>query len=235
MESSDTKAGHGIGPLLRELRDILFEPATADRTALLDRTSVSVERMAQVAGLQALLIPIVAAPLLLLAEPTGPVGDLGWVLALGGITVVIAIGAAFIRSPAVSVHALAFANAFTATILAMLAWLSGGCDSPFPILFPLLASSITPYRPQTRRILIGWLLLCVSAPLFYEDTVTGRDVAEVMMVGAAAVATFLTMVWVSSRASRSEAGLMERDLDGQARTGRTCRRGRPADGDKRGA
>jgi signal transduction histidine kinase len=209
MESSDTKTGRGIGPLLRELRDILFEPATGDRTALLDRTSVSVERMAQVTGLQALLIPIVAAPLLLLAEPTGPVGDVGWVLALGGIAVVIAIGAALIRSPAVSVRALAFANAFTATILAMLAWLSGGFGSPFPILFPLLASSITPYRPQTRRILIGWLLLCVSAPVFYEDTVTGRDVAEVLMIGAASVATFLTMVWLSTRASRSEAGLMD--------------------------
>jgi signal transduction histidine kinase len=207
MESSDTKAGHGIGPLMRELRGILFEPG--ERPALRDRTSVSVERMAQVAGLQALLMPIIAAPMLLLAEPTEPVGDVGWVLALGGIAAVIGIGATFVRSPTVSIRELAFANAFTASILAMLAWLSGGFGSPFPILFPLLASSITPHRPQTRRILIGWLLLCVSAPLFYEDAVSARDVAEVTMIGAASVATFLTMVWLSSRASRSEAGLMK--------------------------
>ena len=230
MESSDSKADHGIGPLLRELRAILFEPG--GRPAQRDRTSVSVERVAQVAGLQALLMPVVAAPLLLLAEPTEPVGDVGWVLALGGIAAVIAIGATFVRSPAVSIRELAFANAFTASVLAMLTWLSGGFGSPFPILFPLLASSITPHHPQIRRILIGWLLLCVSAPFFYEDTVTGRDAAEVMMVGAASIATFLTMVWLSSRVSRSEAGLMDAISTAKVAQRGACCRGRSADGDE---
>jgi signal transduction histidine kinase len=208
MKSSDIKGGQGIGPLLREMGDILIEPSKEDRPELPARTGVSVERTAQVAGLQALLMPLVAAPLLLLAEPTDPVGEIGWVLALVGIVLVVANGLWFVRAPAVSVRSLALANAWTAGTLAILGWLTGGFGSPFPVLYPLLASSITPHRPRTRLLLITWLLVCVSAPLFYEDDLTGRGVAEVMMIGAASVATLLTMVWLSSRVSRSEAGLM---------------------------
>lgn len=208
VESSDVKADHGIGPLLRELGAMLVEPK-GERVRLPARTGVSLERTAQVAGLHALLMPVVAAPLLLLAEPTVPFGGAGWIPALGGIVIVIGIGVRFVRSPAVSVGELAGANAFTAGVLAMLTWLSGGVGSPFPILFPLLASSITPHRPRVRRMLIGWLFLCVAAPFFYEDSLTSGQVAEIMMIGAASLATLLTMVWLSSRVSRSEVGLMD--------------------------
>ncbi len=80
-----------------------------------------------------------------IVEPTGPIGDAGWVLALGGIAAVVAVGAFLVRAPSVSATALGGANAFTAGVLAMLAWLTGGFDSPFLLLFPLLASSITPH------------------------------------------------------------------------------------------
>jgi signal transduction histidine kinase len=209
VESSDIKAGQGIGPLLRELRGVLIEPPKAERPKSPARTGVSVERTAQVAGLQAILMPLIAAPLLLLAGPTVPLGDAGWALALVGNVIVIVIGVRFVRSPAVSVQALAASNAFTAGVLAILAWLSGGFGSPFPILFPLLASSITPHRPRVRRILLAWLLLCIALPVFYENSVSGDDVAELIMIGAASVATLLTMVWLSSRVSRSEVGLMD--------------------------
>jgi signal transduction histidine kinase len=209
VESSEVKAGHKVGPLLRELGAMLVEPPTSERVKLPARTGVSVERTAQVAGLHALLMPIVAAPLLLLAEPTVPFGNAGWILALGGIAIVVGVGVRFVDSPDVSVGELAAANAMTAAVLAILTWLSGGFGSPFPILFPLLASSITPHRPRVRRSLIAWLLLCVAAPLFYEDSVTGGEAAELMMIGAASVATLLTMIWLSSRVGRSEAGLMD--------------------------
>ena len=77
---------------------------------------------------------------------------------------------------------------------------------------------------ESRRLLLGWLLLCVSAPLLLRGhRRPARDVAEVIMIGAASVATLLTMVWLSSRVSRSEAGLMDADLDGQASRRRSLR------------
>ncbi|MDQ3730369.1 MAG: HAMP domain-containing histidine kinase [Actinomycetota bacterium] len=192
---------------LQELADMLVERPGGE-AGLPARTGVSVERTAQVAGLQALVLPIVTAPLLLAVEPTGPLGDAGWAVAFGALAAVVAIGAALVRAPSVSVRVLAASNVFTASVLAMLAWLTGGFDSPFPILFPLLASSITPHRPRIRRLLIAWVLVGVASPLLYESSVTSRDAAELTMIGAASVATLLTMVWLSSRVSRSEVGLM---------------------------
>jgi len=193
--------------LLRELAGILYGPAADPRA--LARTGVSLERTAQVSGLQALLVPIVTAPLLLIVEPTGPVGDAGWVLALGGIAAVVAVGAFLVRAPSVSAAALGGSNAFTSGVLAMLAWLTGGFDSPFLLLFPLVASSITPHIPRIRRILLAWLLLALASPFFYEEAASGIEVAEIVMLATASVATLLTMVWVSTQVSRSEAGLID--------------------------
>ena len=47
------------------------------------------------------------------------------------------------------------------------------------------------------------------APLVYDGPATSVQVAVVIMIGSASVATLLTMVWLSSRVSRSEAGLMD--------------------------
>ena len=204
---TDEATGGGFRAMLRELAGILVEPA--EDPFALTRTGVSVNRTARVAGLQALFVPIVTAPLLLIVEPTGPIGDAGWVLALGGIAAVVAVGAALVRAPTVSASVLAGANAFTAGVLAMLTWLTGGFDSPFLILFPLLASSITPHRPRVRRLLLAWLLIALATPFIYEDSATGAEVAEVIMIAAASVATLLTMVWVSSQVSRSETGLLD--------------------------
>ncbi len=56
---------------------MLVEPSPKARSKIPERTGVSVERTAQVAGLQATLLPILTAPLLLVVEPTGPIGELG--------------------------------------------------------------------------------------------------------------------------------------------------------------
>jgi signal transduction histidine kinase len=193
--------------MLRELAGMLFEhPKEGGDVA---HMGVSVERTAQVAGLQALLVPIVTAPLLLINDPTEPIGDAGWFVAIGVIAAVVAIGASLVRAPNVSVRALAASNVFTGGVLALLTWLTGGFGSPFAILFPLLAASITPHRPRVRRALIAWILVCVAAPIAYEPAVSADNVAELIMIGAASVTTLLTMVWLSSRVGRSEEGLMQ--------------------------
>ncbi|HYH61237.1 MAG TPA: ATP-binding protein [Solirubrobacterales bacterium] len=193
--------------MLRELAGILFGPAADPRAPA--RTGVSVERTARVSGLQALLVPLVTAPLLLIVEPTGPIGDAGWALALGGIASVVAIGAFLVRAPTVSPAALGGANAFTAAVLGMLAWLTGGFDSPFLLIFPLLASSITPHTPHIRRLLLAWLLLAIASPFLYEDAATTTQVAEMIMIASVSVATLLTMVWVSTQVGRAETGLID--------------------------
>ena len=173
------------------------------------RTGVSINRTAKVAGLQALLLPVFTCPLLLVTVPTGPIGDAGWIVAAAGLVSVTAIGTSFVRSPDVSEVPLGLSNAYTAVVIAVLAWLTGGFESPFPVLFPLLASSITPHRPRVRRVLIGWILLMLCAPLFYGGEPASKDLAELLMIGAASVATLITMVWLSSRVSQAEVGLME--------------------------
>lgn len=209
MESGQTTAREGIIPLLRELGGMLVEPPPAERIDAPSQTGVSIERTAQVAGLQATLLPILTAPILIAAEPTGPIGNAGWILSIAGFAAVVVIGLSFIRSPSVSVVALAMSNAFTAAVLGMLGWLTGGFESPYPLLLPLVAASIAPHRPRLRRALIGWIVLVAAAPLFYDSPVSSLDLAEVVMIAAASVATLLTMVWLSSRVSRSEAGLMD--------------------------
>jgi len=179
---------------------------------------VSVEHTAQVAGLQAILLPILTAPILLVVEPTGPIGNWGWVVALAGVAAVVAIGFAFIRSPDVSARALAASNVFAAGVIGVLAWLTGGLDSPYPLLLPLIATSIAPHRPRVRRLLILWILLVAAAPLIYDGPATSVQVAVVIMIGSASVATLLTMVWLSARVSRSEASLV--DLISAAREAR---------------
>ena len=209
MESSEKKAGQGVGPLLRELGTMLVEPSSRGRVMTPVRTGVSVERTAQVAGLQATLLPLLTGPLLLLTEPTEPIGDAGWVLAVAGIASVVAVGVAFIRSPLVSARALAASNAYAAAVLGMLAWLTGGFDSPYPLLLPLVASSITPHRPRVRRGLILWILAVIAAPIAYDGPASSLQLAEVVMICSASLATLLTMIWLSSRVSRSEVGLMD--------------------------
>ena len=209
MESSKTTAGNGIGPLLKELGLMLIEPSREDQEKAPASTGVSVERTAQVAGLQAVLLPLLTAPLLLLVPPTGPIGAWGWVLALAGVFAVVAIGFSFIRSPDVSARALAASNMFAAGVLGVLTWLTGGLDSPYPLLLPLIASSIAPHRPRVRRGLILWILAIAAAPLVYDGPAEGAEAAYVIMIGSASIATLLTMVWLSTRVGRSEAGLMD--------------------------
>jgi signal transduction histidine kinase len=209
MESRETKAGDGIGPLLRELGAMLVEPPEDERARSPAWIGVSVQRTAQVAGLQAVLLPILTAPLLLVVEPTGPIGGWGWALALAGVLAVVAIGFSFIRAPDVSARALAASNLFAAGVIGMLAWLTGGLDSPYPILLPLIAASIAPHRPRVRRGLILWILLVAAAPLVYDGPASAGQAAVVIMVGSASIATLLTMVWLSTRVGRSEAGLMD--------------------------
>jgi signal transduction histidine kinase len=57
--------------------------------------------------------------------------------------------------------------------------------------------------------LILWILLVTAAPLVYDGPATSGQAATVFMIAAASVATTLTMVWLSTRVSRSEAGLMD--------------------------
>jgi signal transduction histidine kinase len=206
-ETGEAATPDGIGPLLRELGGMLIERPGA-RGAPGAKTGVSFDRTAKVAGLQALLLPIFTAPLLLIVEPTKYVGDLGWFIAVALFASVMAIGAVFIRHQ-VSGAALAFSNAYTAAILALLTAITGGFSSPYPLLYPILASSIAPHRPRIRRVLIFWILVALCAPFLYENDVSARDAAEFVMIGAASVATLLTMVWLSSRVSASEVGLMD--------------------------
>lgn len=187
---------------------MLVEPSQEDAAKKVPRTGVSVERTAQVAGLQAILLPILTAPILLVVNPTGPIGDWGWVVALAGVAAVVAIGVALIRSPDVSARVLAATNVFVAGVIGVLAWLTGGLDSPYPLLLPLIASSIAPHTPRVRRWLILWILFVAAVPLVYDGPATSVQVAVVIMIGSASVATLLTMVWLSSRVSRSEASLM---------------------------
>jgi len=209
MESGQTTARKGFAPLLRELGGMLVEPRPEDRLDTPSQTGVSIERTAQVAGLQAMLLPILTAPILIAVNPTGPIGNAGWFLAIASFVAVVAIGLSFIRSPSVSVGALAMSNAFTAAVLGVLAWLTGGFESPYPLLLPLVAASIAPHRPRLRQILIAWIIVVAAAPLLYDTPATSLNLAEVVMIGAASVATLLTMVWLSSRVSRSETGLMD--------------------------
>jgi signal transduction histidine kinase len=193
---------------------MLVEP-TGDDAELRARTGVSIERTAQVAGLQAILLPILTAPLLLVVHPTGPIGDWGWVLALAGVAAIVVVGVRLILSPHVSAAELAASNVFAAGVLGMLAWLTGGLESPYPLLLPLVASSIAPHRPRVRRFLILWILVVAAAPLIYDAPASAGEVAVVIMIGSASVATLLTMVWLSTRVGRSEASLIE--LIGAAR------------------
>ena len=199
--------GEGIGAMLRELAGMLVETPGAGGAPA--RTGVSLERTAQVAGLQAVLTPLVTAPLLLMVEPTVPIGSAGWILSFVLIASVVAVGVGLIYAASVSTAALAGSNAYTAVVLALLTWLTGGWSSPFPLLFPLLASSITPHRPRVRRVLIVGLLLAICAPLLYEDAVSSGHVAWLVMLATVSTATLLTMVWLSSRVGRAETGLMD--------------------------
>ena len=187
---------------------MLVEPTPEDVAKNLPRTGVSVERTAQVAGLQAILLPILTAPILLVVNPTGPIGDWGWVVALAGVAAVVAMGVALIRFPDVSARVLAATNMFAAGVVGVLAWLTGGLDSPYPLLLPLIASSIAPHTPRVRRWLILWILFVAAVPLVYDGPATSVQVAVVIMIGSASVATLLTMVWLGSRVSRSEASLV---------------------------
>ncbi len=216
VPTTDQKAATGIGPLLRELGSMLIEPSPDELANRPVWTGVSVERTAQVAGLQAILLPILTAPLLLIVHPTGPIGDWGWVLALAGVAAVVAIGVRFVANPDVTARELAASNVFAAGVVGMLAWLTGGLDSPYPLLLPLIASSIAPHRPRVRRGMLLWILLLTAAPLIYDGPASAGQAAVVIMIAAASVATSLTMVWLSSRVSRSEAGLM--DLVSSARS-----------------
>lgn len=208
VETREPKARDGIGPLLRELGSMLVEPSPQEASPRPVWTGVSVARTAQVAGLQAILLPLVTAPLLLVVNPTGPIGDWGWILAIAGVAGVVAIGLRFVANPDVSARELAASNVFTAAVIGMLAWLTGGLDSPYPLLLPLVASSIAPHRPRVRRALIVWILLVAAGPLLYDGPASAAQAAEVIMIAAASVATSLTMVWLGSRVSRSEEGLM---------------------------
>ena len=208
LEPSEIKAGEGITPLLRELGEMLIEPSNEARAKRNARLGVTVERTVQVAGLQALLLPIVTAPLLVLVNPTGPIGDWGWLLAFSGILAVVAVGVVFIVRPDVTAATLAASNVFTAGVLGVLGWLTGGFGSPYPLLLPLVAASIAPHRPRVRRGLIGWILLVTAAPLVYDGPISAEDAAIAIMIASASVATFLTMVWLSSRVGRSEEGLI---------------------------
>ena len=143
---------------------------------------MSVERTAQVAGLQAILLPILTAPILLVVNPTGPIGDWGWVVALAGVAAIVAVGVALIRSPDVSARVLAASNVFAAGVIGVLAWLTGGLDSPYPLLLPLIASSIAPHRPRVRRWLILWILFVAAVPLVYDGPATSVQVAVVIMI-----------------------------------------------------
>jgi signal transduction histidine kinase len=208
VEPSEIKGEEGPRALLRELGEMLVEPRGSEPAKQPSRTGVSVERTLRVAGLQATLLPVLAVPLLLLARPTVPIGDAGWVLALGGMAAVVAMGVILARNPHLPAFYLGAANVFTACVLAMLTWLTGGFGSPFPIFYPLLASSITPHRPRWRRLLIGWILVCIALPLLYDDPVTQGDVARILTFGGVSVATLLTMILLSSRMSRTEVGLL---------------------------
>ena len=130
VPTTDQKVATGIGPLLRELGSMLIEPSPEEQANRPVWTGVSVERTAQVAGLQAILLPILTAPLLLIVHPTGPIGDWGWFLALAGVAAVVAIGVRFVANPNVSARELAASNVFAAGVVGMLAWLTGGLDSP---------------------------------------------------------------------------------------------------------
>ncbi len=208
MNSDETKAGERIGQLLRELGSMLIEPSDEEARTR-PQASVSIERTARVAGLQALLLPIVTAPLLLVVEPTGPIGDLGWVLALACVASVVVIGFLFTTRTDVSTRALAASNIHAAGVLGTLGWLTGGLESPYPLLLPLVASSIAPHRPRVRRGLIAWIFLVISAPLVYDAPATAAQVAEIIMIASVSLATLFTMIWLSTRAGRSEAGLMD--------------------------
>ena len=198
----------GVRSLLRELAGLLVSVPGGEEDSPARRTGVSVERTAQVSGLQAILLPVLTAPLLLLVPPTEPLGDAGWVVAAVALLTVVALGFRLIRPPVVSGPALAATNAYAAFVLGVLAWLGGGFASPFPLLLILVAASIAPHPPALRRGLLAWLVLVAAAPLAYDE-VTDRNVAEALMIAATSAGTLVTMLWLSARVRRSEVGLMD--------------------------
>lgn len=209
-ETRRRRAGDASLPdLLRELASLLVHVPGAEQDGPgWSRAGVSIERTAQVAGLQALLLPLLTAPLLALVPPTAAIGKAGWLPATAGLAVVVAIGFRLVRPPVVSGAVLAATNAFAAAVLGLLAWLSGGFESPFPLLLILVAASIAPHPPRLRRALLAWVVLVAALPMLYDDP-SRRDLAEALMIAATSVGTLLTMVWLSSRVRRSEIGLMD--------------------------
>lgn len=214
MESSTKKdqtptVGQSFGSLLRELGGLLVDVPGEDPAERVARTGVSVERTAQVAGLQAILLPLLTAPLLALEAPSQAIGEAGWALCAASLLVVIAIGVRLIRTPPVSPAQLAASNAITTAVIGLNVWLGEGLDSSFSLLLPLVAAGVTPHRPRLRRLLLGWIVLVAFLPLAYDEGVTDGDLANVLMIAAASVGTLLTMVWLSARVRRSEVGLMD--------------------------
>lgn len=214
MESSFKKdqthtVGESLGSLLRELAGLLVDVPGEDPGERVARTGVSVERTAQVTGLQAILLPILTAPILALEAPSQAIGEAGWVLTAALLLIVIAMGVRLIRTPPVSGVQLAASNAITTAVLGLIVWLSGGFDSSFALLLPLVAAGITPHRPRLRRLLLAWIVLVALLPLAYDEGATDSDLADALMIAAASVGTLLTMVWLSARVRRSEVGLMD--------------------------
>jgi signal transduction histidine kinase len=205
--SRDESPQKRLRRLLRELAGLLVT-LPGDGDGRFAETGVSVERTAQVAGLQAVLLPVLTAPLVVLVPPTDAIGDAGWAVALVALSSVVAIGLRLVKPPAVSASALALTNAYTALVLGVLTWLGGGFVSPFPLLLILVAASIAPHRPPLRRALLAWLVLVAFSPMLYEEPLK-RDLAEALMISATAVATLLTMLWLSARVRRAEVGLMD--------------------------
>ena len=86
---------------------MLVEPSPQDAATRPIWTGVSVERTAQVAGLQAILLPIITAPLLFVVDSDRADRELGLGPGARAIAAIVAVGLRFIADPDVSARDLA--------------------------------------------------------------------------------------------------------------------------------
>jgi diguanylate cyclase (GGDEF)-like protein len=155
----------------------------------------------------------VSLVLMLVAPPTEAIGQAGWYVALG-TSAISYVGAYLLlrRGSRVGFDGLLVSSYVAIVQVAVVAWLAGGHDTPYHLLY-LVAGIVPPavHPPGRAAALLAASIVALAAPLAYENA-TALQVSEILLQGAFTCLLAL-IVWVILGAARQ----MRLDLLAKAR------------------
>ena len=123
-----------------------------------------------------------------LDPPTGPIDSAGWVVGSGLVAANFVVVALVLRRPS-GFDPLLAASYFTAAQLAVLVWLAGGVSSDYEDLYVFAVGAGLVHPPRRAFPQVGFVLLCLAAPLAYDSSdsaVVTKVVAEAGLLIAVA-------------------------------------------------